>query len=86
MDMSPRGIGRFVVSLVVLAMLAVFVWFTIEPGKMQQVTWLLLGFFAFRIVIANFRSRHSGGEVVAEIDYPTADKVDQREVLESERK
>jgi hypothetical protein len=86
MDMGPRSNGRFVVSLGVLALLAVLVWLTIEPGKMQQVTWLLLGFFAFRIVIANFRSRSSSGEGVAEIDYATADKTDERDVLESGRK
>jgi hypothetical protein len=85
MDMSPRSSGRFVVSLGVLALLAVLVWFTIDPGKMQQVTWLLLGFFAFRIVIANFRSHSSSGEPVAEIDYATADAVDERDVLESRR-
>jgi hypothetical protein len=85
MDMGPRSRGRFVVSLGVLALLGLLVWLTIEPGKMQQVTWLLLGFFAFRIVIANFRSRNSSGDGVAEIDYATADKVDEREVLESGR-
>ena len=59
MDMSPRGSGRFAVSLVVLAVLAVLVWQTMEPGRYQQLTWLLLGLFAFRIVLMRLRSRYS---------------------------
>ena len=57
MDMAPSGNGRLVVALVVLAVLAVLAWRTMEPGRMQQVTWLLLGFFAFRVVLTRLRSR-----------------------------
>jgi hypothetical protein len=57
MDMAPSGNGRFVVALVVLALLALLVWSTIEPGKLQQVTWLLLAFFAARVVITRLRAR-----------------------------
>jgi hypothetical protein len=57
MDMAPSGNGRFVVALVVLAMLALLVWRTLEPGKLQQVTWLLLAFFAARVVITRLRVR-----------------------------
>ena len=59
MDMSPQGKGRLIVSLSVIAILAVLAWQTMEPGKYQQVTWLLLGFFAFRIVLTYLRSRYS---------------------------
>jgi len=55
--MAPSGDGRLVVALVVLAVLAVLVWRTMEPGKMQQVTWLLLGFFAVRVVLTRLRPR-----------------------------
>jgi len=55
--MAPSGNGRLVVALVVLAVLAVLAWRTMEPGRMQQVTWLLLGFFAFRVVLTRLRSR-----------------------------
>jgi hypothetical protein len=57
MDMAPSGNGRFVVALVVIALLALLVWRTMEPGKMQQLTWLLLGFFAARVVLTRLRSR-----------------------------
>jgi len=57
MDMAPSGDGRLVVALVVLAVLAVLVWRTMEPGKFQELSWLLLGFFAFRVVLTRMRSR-----------------------------
>jgi hypothetical protein len=57
MDMKPSGNGRLVVSLAVMALLAVLVWQTMEPGKWQQLSWLLLGFFAFRIVLTRLRPR-----------------------------
>ena len=57
MDMAPSGNGRLVIALVVLAVLALLVWRTMESGRMQQVTWLLLGFFAARVVITRLRSR-----------------------------
>jgi hypothetical protein len=57
MDMAPSGDGRLVVALVVLAVLAVLVWRTMEPGKFQELSWLLLGFFAFRIVLTRMRKR-----------------------------
>jgi hypothetical protein len=57
MDMTPSGNGRLLVALVVLALLAVLVWRTMEPGRFQQLTWLLLGFFAFRSVLSRVRSR-----------------------------
>jgi len=57
MDMAPSGNGRLVVALVVIAVLAVLAWQTMEPGRMQQVTWLLLGFFAFRVVLTRLRAR-----------------------------
>ncbi len=57
MDMTPSGSGRMVVALAVMALLAVLVWRTMEPGKWQQLTWLLLGFFAFRVVLTRLRPR-----------------------------
>jgi hypothetical protein len=57
MDMAPSGDGRLVVALVVLAVLAVLVWRTMEPGRFQELSWLLLGFFAFRVVLTRMRSR-----------------------------
>ncbi len=55
--MGPLSNGRLVVALVVLGMLGLLVWQTMEPGRYQQCTWLLLGFFAFRIVLARLKAR-----------------------------
>jgi hypothetical protein len=60
MDMTPSSNGRMIVALAVLAILAVLVWRTMEPGRYQQLTWLLLGFFAFRTVL----TRVGRGKVV----------------------
>ena len=57
MEMAPSGDGRLVVALVVLAVVAVLVWRTMEPGRLRELTWLLLGFFAFRVVLTRMRSR-----------------------------
>jgi hypothetical protein len=56
-DLGPAGSGRMVIALVVLGLLAVAVWQTMEPGKYQQLTWILLGFFAFRVILGRLRSR-----------------------------
>ena len=65
--MSPQGNGRLAVSISALAVLALLAWRTMEAGKAQQLTWLLLGFFALRIVIAWLRSRRIEREPRAEI-------------------
>ncbi len=57
MDFAPSGNGRMVVALAVLGLLAVLVWRTIDPGKLQQLTWVLLGFFAFRVVLTRLKAR-----------------------------
>ena len=56
-DLSPAGSGRMVITLTVLAALAVLAWQTMEPGKFQSLTWILLGFFAFRVILVRLRSR-----------------------------
>jgi hypothetical protein len=45
------------IALAVLGLLAVLVWRTMEPGKFQSLTWILLGFFAFRVILVRLRSR-----------------------------
>jgi hypothetical protein len=86
MDMGPQGSGRFAISLAALAVLAVLVWQTMEPGKFQYLTWLLLGFLAFRIVLTRLRLRYSREGVVAQTDYATSDQAGQQELLESGNK
>ena len=57
MDLSPAGSGRMLVALAVLAILALAVWQTMEPGKYRSLTFLLLGFFAFRVILGRLRTR-----------------------------
>ena len=59
-SMAPASTGRMLVALVVLGTLALLVWRTIDPGKMQQLAWLLLGFFAARVLIGWQRARKMG--------------------------
>ncbi len=56
-DFGPASTGRMWVALAVMALLALGAWRTMEPGKIQQLTWVLLGFFAFRVVLGRARSR-----------------------------
>ncbi len=57
MDFSPAGSGRMIVALAVLGLLSVAAWLTMEPGKPRALTFVLLAFFGFRIVIGRLRSR-----------------------------
>ena len=59
MDMRPQGDGRLAIGLAVIAALALLAWQTMEPGRFRSLTWLLLGFFAFRMLLLRFRSRYS---------------------------
>jgi hypothetical protein len=56
-DLSPAGSGRMTIALGILGFLAALVWQTMEPGKYQILTWILLGFFAFRVILGRLRSR-----------------------------
>ena len=56
-DLSPAGSGRMVIALALLGLLALAVWQTMEPGKFQSLTWVLLGLFAFRVILGRLRSR-----------------------------
>jgi hypothetical protein len=55
--MAPASTGRMIVALAVLGVLALLVWRTIDPGKVQQLAWLLLAFFAARVLIGWQRAR-----------------------------
>ncbi|HEY5380770.1 MAG TPA: hypothetical protein VIJ65_00820 [Acidobacteriaceae bacterium] len=61
-NMAPSSTGRMVVALAVIGILALLVWRTIDPGKTQQVAWLLLGFFAVRVLIGWRRARKMNDE------------------------
>jgi hypothetical protein len=56
-DLSPGGSGRLYIALAVIAVLSLLAWQTMEAGKFRSLTWVLLGFFAFRVVLTRLRSR-----------------------------
>jgi hypothetical protein len=56
-DLSPAGSGRLTIALAVIAVLGLLSWQTMDPGKFRSLTWVLLGFFAFRAVLGYLRSR-----------------------------
>jgi len=57
MDMSPAGTGRTIVALTIFALLALSVWLTMEDTKFRTLTFVVLGFFAARVVLGRLRSR-----------------------------
>ena len=57
MDMSPAGTGRMIVALVVFAVLGLLVRFTMDDTRYRTLTFILLAFFAFRVVLGRLRSR-----------------------------
>jgi hypothetical protein len=46
------------IALVAIALLGLASWQTMEPGKFRFLTWLLLAFIAFRIILTRLRSRY----------------------------
>ena len=57
MDLSPSGSGRLVVALVVIGLLALSAWLTMDAGKYRDMTFVLLGFAGFRVVWDRRRRR-----------------------------
>jgi len=45
------------IALGLMAVLAVSVWMTMEPGKYRTLTYILLAFFALRVVLGRAASR-----------------------------
>jgi hypothetical protein len=48
------------IALAAIALLAVAAGQTMEPGRFRFLTWVLLAFFAFRILMGRLRSRYDG--------------------------
>ena len=44
------------VALLVIAALAGAAWRTMEPGKYRSLCWILLGFFAFRVILGKLKA------------------------------
>ncbi|MGD0798733.1 MAG: hypothetical protein ABR910_13530 [Acidobacteriaceae bacterium] len=57
LDLGPASHGRMVIALAAIALLGLVAWQTMEPGRIRSLTWILLGFFAFRVVLERLRSR-----------------------------
>ena len=57
LDLGPASHGRMVIGLAAIALLALAAWQTMEPSRIRSLTWILLGFFAFRVVLERLRSR-----------------------------
>ena len=56
---GPGSQQRMVVALVVIAGAAIGVWLTMDPGKYRTLAWVLLGFFAFRVLIGRMWQQNS---------------------------
>ena len=57
MDMSPAGTGRMMVALATFGLLALAAWQTMDDTKFRTLTFVLLGFFAARVLVGRLRSR-----------------------------
>ena len=57
MDFSPASSGRMVIALLIIGLIAASAFFTMEPGKFRTLCFVLLAFFAVRIVFGRLRSR-----------------------------
>jgi uncharacterized membrane protein YfcA len=57
MDLTPRSSGRMIVALVILALAAATVPFTIDDDKYRKLVFIVLAFFAFRVILTGRRSR-----------------------------
>ena len=56
-DFSPASTGRMIIAFAILGALALSAWFTMDPGKYRALCLVLLGFFAFRVLLGRMRSR-----------------------------
>ena len=56
---GPGSQQRMIVALLVIAGAAIGVAFTMQPGKYRSLAWVVLGFFAFRVLIGRLKLKHS---------------------------
>jgi len=59
---EPGSQQRMVVALLVIAGAAIGVALTMEPGKYRSLAWVLLGFFAFRVLIGRVHRQRAERE------------------------
>ena len=63
---GPGSQQRMIVALLVIAGAAVGVALTMEPCKYRSLVWVLLGFFAFRVLIGRIHRQQSDRRQVDE--------------------
>ncbi len=56
-EFGPASSGRMVVALVLIGLIAASASRTMQPGRLRDLCFILLGFFALRIVLGRVRSR-----------------------------
>ena len=56
---GPGSQQRMVVALLVIAGAAIGVGLTMEPGRYRALAWVLLGFFAFRVVLGRLQRQRA---------------------------
>ncbi len=59
---GPGSQQRMIVALLVIAGAAVGVGLTMDPGKYRALAWVLLGFFAFRVVLGRLAKQRAERE------------------------
>jgi di/tricarboxylate transporter len=60
---GPGSQQRMIIALLVIAGAAVGVALTMEPGKYRSLAWVLLGFFAFRVLLGRMHRKQSDRRV-----------------------
>jgi hypothetical protein len=55
-------LNKFVPALLILVVIALLAWKTITEPKLLYGTWIILGFFAFRIVLLQQQKKLDAGE------------------------
>ena len=80
---GPGSQQRVVVALVLIALAAVGVWATMEPGMYRNLAWLLLGFFAFRVWITRMRVVRGSSDFWRRLDYETSGDAERQNLLKS---
>ena len=56
---GPGSQQRMIIALLLIAGAALGVGLTMEPGRYRALAWVLLGFFAFRVVMGRFKKQHT---------------------------
>ena len=56
---GPGSQQRMIVALLIIAGAAIGVALTMDPGRYRALAWVLLGFFAFRVVLGRLQRQRA---------------------------